>query len=355
MWYLVPTLELCDDGIESEFFYNFVEQLLEHHKMGMHRFTNSVLTRFNLICTIYHGCQSQVDRWFGFVGHSHLQELDLSLNVEYSSSGYYCLPQVVLNLASLTILNLEFVKLEASYPISFPSLKLLPLRDVRLEDEVLYHLVPGCPSLKKLWIVNCSTLNNLQLSSSSLKLQDIYGEWETIKIDAVNLRSFFYGGGQCTCHFDFTSCKKIKYLSLAGACFHPDNDFASLISGLPVLESLALSESEVIDIRNEHLKMLYYDYVQGYGDRNEILIDAPNLVSFSYSCDDKLVKFLMNSPNLLETDLAFYCNADADSMDWYINLIDFLSYLDCSKSKIIVVPSEEVFTDTQLAQLFPSF
>ena len=142
---------------------------------------------------------------------------------------------------------------------------------------------------------------------------------------------------------------------MAGACFHPDNDFASLISGLPVLESLALSESEVIDIQNEHLKMLYYDYVHGYGDRNEILIDAPNLVSFSYNCDDKLIKFLMNSPNLLGTDLAFYCNADADSMDWYINLIDFLSYLDCSRSIIIVVPSEGVFTDTQLAQLFPSF
>lgn len=110
---------------------------------------------------------------------------------------------------------------------------------------------------------------------------------------------------------------------MAGACFHPDNDFASRISGLPVLESLALSESEVIDIQIEHLKMLYYDYVQGYGDRNEILIDAPNLVSFSYNCDDEL-KFLMNSPNLLGTDLAFYCNTDANSMDWYINLIDFL-------------------------------
>ncbi|GMN28442.1 hypothetical protein TIFTF001_002048 [Ficus carica] len=189
-------------SIESEFFYNFVQQLLEHHKMGMHRFTNSVLTRLKHDM-YYHGCQSQVD---------------------------------------------------------------------------------------------------------------IYGEWETIKIDAVNLRSFFYGGGQCTCHSDFTSRKKIKYLSLAGACFHPDNDFGSPISGLPVLESLALSESEVIDIRNDHLKMF---------------------------CDNKLVKFLMNSPNLLETDLAFYCNTDADSKDWYINLIDFLSYLDCSKSIIIVVPSEE--------------
>lgn len=57
MWCSIPTLELSDDNIENEFSFNFVEQCLKNHKMGMQHDTNSVITRFKV--EIYYNGRSQ--------------------------------------------------------------------------------------------------------------------------------------------------------------------------------------------------------------------------------------------------------------------------------------------------------
>ncbi|GMN38955.1 hypothetical protein TIFTF001_008195 [Ficus carica] len=127
---------------------------------------------------------------------------------------YYCLPQVV---ASLTVLSLEGVRLEACSPISLPSLKSFVFMEVQVEAEELHMLVSSCPSLEQFYIDECGKLH-LWVSSLTLKLLDIFGEWTTIQVEAVNLQTFVYVG-QDSCHLDLASCKNIQDLSLIMASF----------------------------------------------------------------------------------------------------------------------------------------
>lgn len=155
MWYSTA-LEFSDDSIGTVRFYNFMEQCLKNLKTDMHqhRETKSGITSFKLETSMnYRGHSLLVDRWLSFLATTqpHLEELDLNL-VEYFCEGYYyVLPWVVLNLTSLTSLNLEQVTLEACSSINLPSLKSLSLRNVEIKDEELHKLVIGCHSLEKLY------------------------------------------------------------------------------------------------------------------------------------------------------------------------------------------------------------
>lgn len=380
MWYYVPTLKFSQfPPKDVESFYNFVDDCLKHRMMGMHHDTKSVITSFELN-TVYRGRHSKVklDRWLSFIAQPHLQKL--VLNIGSVRRRHYCLPEVVLNLASLTVLELVFVELEACYPVSLPSLEYLHLGHVQMEDEILHTLLLGCPSLEELYIWDCDKLKSPRVSSSCLEFLDLSGNWETftIKVEAINLQSFAFSNTAwkkpCSCRFDLASCKKIENLSLRGVSFYPDEDFASFISGLPLLESLALRQCDLIDIRNQHLKFLDVQTVR-YKDRDqenwdeedwdkvdwdkvdwdrfEISIDAPNLDSFKCYTKNLLVRFLMNSPNLSETFIHVgYC-AETETRrrerdrEWYINLIDFLSHFDCSKSIDLTFCCEEVFIEAQ--------
>lgn len=199
--------------------------------------------------------------------------------------------------------------------------------EVQLEDEVLRNPLVGCPSIEKVNIEDCPKLRNLRV-----------GYRPTIQVDAINLQSFGYTG-ETICYFDLASCKKIKKLSLYYAYFYPNQDFESLISGVPLLESLTLWRCDPIGIRNHNLKVLVLRrWVAKIGGKYDLSIDAPNLVSFDYDgADNTLVNLFMNSTNLSETNLELNYDMNTFSMDWYISIIDFLSKFDCSTSTSLSV------------------
>ncbi|GMN28441.1 hypothetical protein TIFTF001_002049 [Ficus carica] len=239
MWYSVPSLDFRLCGTR-EWFCNFVEQCLKNREMGNHGFMNSVITRFN-IKMYFRGCRSEVDRWLGFATHPQLQELELTMHDVYTWSVHpreekYCLPQFVLNATSLTILNLDCVKLEACFSINLPSLKSLSLTYVQVEDELLHNLVLGCPSLENLLVQECTTPSNLRISSSTLKFLERNGEWDQIHLEAENLELFDCGVN--VCNFDIASSKKLTNLSLTDVYFSSSDSFENLISGFPLLEKL---------------------------------------------------------------------------------------------------------------------
>ncbi|XP_010105159.2 uncharacterized protein LOC21386205 [Morus notabilis] len=261
-----------------------------------------------------------------------------------SESPCYCLPQVVLNLTSLTVLNLDGVKLQDCSHVNLPSLKSLSLRDVLVKDEVLHNLVLGCPAIQNLVIMVVNALSYIEISSSSLKHLDIDADLDEIQVDAINLESFVCFG---TCNYYIASCKKLSSLSLTAAYFPLHEDLENIISGFPLLESLTLAGGSIVDVRHPNLKVLVLER-SDKEDNNNISIDAPNLVSFTYSEEDTLPQILVNSPNLLETNISLKLYLEGRTMEWYVNMLNFLSSFDCSKSMSLNLHSEEsvIFPET---------
>lgn len=116
----------------------------------------------------------------------------------------------------------------------------------------------------------------------------------------------------------------------------------------------------VILLASEILKVLVLgtnrDWDAKFGDKYVLSIDAPNLVSFDHeSAENVLVNLFMNSENLLETNLDLDCFMGTFCLDWYINIIDFLSKLNCSKSISLLFSSEQVFIEAYLVQFLPPF
>ncbi|GMN29453.1 hypothetical protein TIFTF001_044355 [Ficus carica] len=347
MWYSIPSLKFNDYHIKEELFINFVEQCLKHRLMGIRGNTTSVITTFELDITRCRVESSQVDRWLSFVAQPHLKELHVEMGTFYSRSRpRYCLPQVALNLISLTILNLGYLDLQDCSQVNLPCLKSMSLTFVYVEAEVLHNLILGCPSLEELLIVEDRFFSsNLQISSSNLKFLHVEGDWERIQVDARNLESLVYRG-RTSCDFDFASCKKLTHLSVNGGYFICDGRFQNFISGFPLLESLTLRGYDLVDIRHQYLKVLVLVKLRDSSEvksevKPQISIDAPNLVSFDYMGNDALLQIVMNSPNLLEANITFDSYKNGQSMEWYVNLLNFLSCLDCFKSMSFNLYSEQ--------------
>ena len=317
--------------------------------MGMQVNSTSVITRFELRISRCRVDSSQVDRWLSFVAQSHLKEFDVKMHALCSwSESPHCLPQVALNLTSLTILNLYYMKLEDCSHVNLPCLKSMSLTYVDVEAEVLHNLILGCPSLEKLLIgEEESTFSpNLQISSSSLKFLHINGGWERIQVEAINLESLVYIlYGEPPCDFDLASCKQLTHLSMTGAYFDCDGGFENFISGFPLLESLTVKGYDLVDIRHQYLKVLVLEKYSDLSEvKCEISIDAPNLVSFGYNGHDTLPQIVMNSPKLLEANITLHSYETAHGMEWYVNVLNFLSCLNYSKSMSFSLHSEQVST-----------
>ncbi|PON70276.1 hypothetical protein PanWU01x14_082000 [Parasponia andersonii] len=127
--------------------YKFVDKCLKRRERTMRYIANSVITRFKLHIE-YHGDSAALDNWLTFPVRTNVKELDLSLEPE-DFEDYYCLPEAVLNVRSLTVLKLDFLTFDCSCSVSLPSLISLSLTEVELCDEALHNLLLGFPAHDK--------------------------------------------------------------------------------------------------------------------------------------------------------------------------------------------------------------
>ena len=165
------------------------------------------INRFKLEMHGNGGSSVHADRWLSFAVQQHLEELDLLIqpNIFCIPSFYYCIP-------SLTVLKLD---------------------GLRLDDEVFYNLIMGCPSLEKLFLHDCIGLCHLEVSSLNLKSFELIGIAHSILVEAVNLQSFVFDS-RC-CEFDgklkLVSCKNVRNLTLNDIVYIPS--FEDVISEFP--------------------------------------------------------------------------------------------------------------------------
>lgn len=111
-------------------------------------------------------------------------------------------------------------------PINLPSLEVLHLIDIQMEDLVLLNFMVGCPSLANLHIDCCSGLLHPQVLSLSLKAVEFRtGGWfchcQTIKVHSPKLDSFVFDGrhGGHKCNINLAPCGTIRNVSFTNACF----------------------------------------------------------------------------------------------------------------------------------------
>lgn len=150
---------------------------------------------------------------------------------------------------------------------------------------------------------------------------------------------------------DIFSCRKIRNLEIFSAWFD-DQWFEGLNSRFPILENLVLQNcmnhqlDTMSNIDSQHLKR--FELVGTSNRIDMATINAPNLVSFSYSNEsspdfelpDLLTKFSLAAPSLLEATLTFVCSFAAKD---FPPLINFLGEFDCSRKLSLSVKNTEVF------------
>ncbi|CAI0466720.1 unnamed protein product [Linum tenue] len=131
---------------------------------------------------------------------SLVEEIDVSLvgAMEFGSPArIWWLPESFYTLKNLKAVKLDHVMMGADGPVSLPSLKILQLRQVVIEDfEMLSKLISGCPALESLDLHDClieygNENDILAASLPSLRNFKIYvdigGELCDIEIEAPNL------------------------------------------------------------------------------------------------------------------------------------------------------------------------
>ncbi|KAL5568632.1 hypothetical protein UlMin_025207 [Ulmus minor] len=351
IWYSIPSLSFSDSDFsinDRKLFYKFVDECLRIRKTSMRFISDSVVTSFKLDIR-YYGGSVRFDKWLSFAVKSKIQELELKMKPKCTNFAYCCLPGDVLKASSLVDVKLTCLKLEASFAISLPSLKSLSLASVELSDKVLHDVLLGCPSLEKLVLKECFDFVNLQISSSSLLFLEIisFEKCRRIQVEAINLQSFLYdaeftrGIGPIGLIVNLTTCRKIRNLSLSYAFWIEEKSLEDLILGLPLLESLALHKCyNLRRIKIISQGLLCFTFNKFYSVDVEASIEAPNLVFFSYKGDRKF-SLSLNSQNLLECKIIVQEWSNDHDLNWYINFIDFLSTLNCSKNLSLHVYSQE--------------
>uniref|UniRef100_A0A803QX41 F-box domain-containing protein n=1 Tax=Cannabis sativa TaxID=3483 RepID=A0A803QX41_CANSA len=350
MWYKVPKLSFSNKTTRfrlrggQKTFCNYVDNCLEHRKRVMHSIPNSVITRFELHMDCYKRSKAaHIDKWLAFVVENSVEEINLFLSRANDDDDgqlyYYCLPKtVVFNASCLTVLELSMVELDSRYSFSFPSLKSLSLTLVRFADkDVVDGLLLGSPSLEKLWLISCSLSNDHQLHISSLSLKFLKIRLANIveQIEAVNLESLDL---YCVSFSKNLSVSKaIRNLSLTCDWRMEKSSIEYLISSLPLLENLTLSNCQYlglkqIKISSQSLKS--FNLNNSYDvEMNVIIESAPKLASFCYVGNIKF-SISMESPNLINGTFIIIERRENYNGDWFIDMINFLLNLNCSWNSV---------------------
>ncbi|XP_030493104.2 putative F-box/LRR-repeat protein At4g15060 [Cannabis sativa] len=358
IWYSVPTLsfsyrtyfQLPGGGKKLR---NYVENCLEQRKRGMQFIPNSAITSFKLRMKSYKLSHSDgIDKWLAYAVENRVKEITLELGegYYYDNDGnyyyyYYFLPKTLLvNAKFLTILELMLVELNCSYSFSFPSLKSLTLTLVQFGDKnVVSELLLGSPSLEKLWFNACSWSWNIdynqqfRIHSSSLKILKINGSDRVEQIEAMNLeslelREISFGA------INLSVCNAIKNLSLTCHWCVERSSIEYLISNLPLLENLTLSNLKDIGglkhIKISSQSVKSFNLNNPFDEEVSVIIEsAPNLASLCYIGNIKL-KVSMASSNLLNGTFVILERHEKYDGDWFINLINFLLNLNCSWNRV---------------------
>ncbi|XP_062085222.1 FBD-associated F-box protein At5g60610-like [Humulus lupulus] len=366
MWYSVPTLSFSDadpdiDSQEDEDIekvYKYVDNYLKHRKTSKNFMVDSTITSFKLqMMSSYQIYKDAcIDKWLAFAAENKVKEISVCLNLCRVSNRFYGhyniyyvryrLPNSIVNSNDLTILKLNGLVIDlstVSYSIRLPALKTLLVNTVLFtNDDVLFKLSLGCPSLEEFLLHSCDIENGpFRFQSLSLKVLEVeYDDFASpLQLEATNLESlvvnrYVFEGT------NLSACKAIRNLSLTfdwniRKLEDPSLPLEDLISNLPLLESLTLEECanvnlKQIKISNQQLKSLNLKnmYADPDYEMTVIIESAPKLASFSYEGNINF-GISMESFNSLDGKFVIHNLRENCDANEFISMMNFLLNLNC--------------------------
>ncbi|MED6185425.1 hypothetical protein PIB30_056956 [Stylosanthes scabra] len=302
-------LRLCDRGLAIKEF-KLVMDYVDHEYMAHH-----------------------LDLWLKMAIESGCEVLQLHLpgavlGAEYSQDKFYDLPLNVVESKSLTKLELNG-RIRVDQAFLTHSIKLYSVRKLKLcsllftHDGIMDHLISHCPVIEDLTVTNCDVYNPLSIGNPPVfrfnkvnslflhglhKLKKAYVQGiQEVYIDAPNLEvlHFFHHSPTnplTSFKLNLDSFTNLRWLCLRNLKISDIGDkwFLELFSKLPFLERLELcrcSLFERINITSVQLKILVLSHCS---NMEEVNVDAPNLLSFTYRGNNQPDMSFRRSSNQLE-------------------------------------------------------
>ncbi|TXG47035.1 hypothetical protein EZV62_026329 [Acer yangbiense] len=266
------------------------------------------IEKFRLSMSLFdvEGVTSLLDKWIELAVANEVQELDF--NVETNGISRYSLPPTIFSAKFVTTLKLSGCKLEqSSDTIRFHSLKKLELHRVRIGEQMVQKFISECPLLEDLILSPVWHFKRVCVSCApKLKTVTIDGnyELESIEIVAPSLQQCTLINLETSCLIDITGCPHLNSLKLWKVYI----EILDLISKIPLLEKLIiqgcadLTEFEFSSNRLKDLQILYCSELE------DIVVDAPNLICFSYECEDFPSFYSINGSRRCPCKLKFLIN-----------------------------------------------
>ncbi|TXG47033.1 hypothetical protein EZV62_026327 [Acer yangbiense] len=269
-------------------------------------------SKFRLSMSLFdvEGVTSFLDKWIELAVANEVQELDF--NVEANGVSRYSLPATIFSAKFVTTLKLSGCNLEqSSDTIRFHSLKKLALHRVHIGEQIVHKFISECPSLEDLILSRIGDFKRVCVSHAP-KLKtvtiDEYFELESIEIVAPSLQQCTLAYIRKSCVIDMAGCPHLNSLKLRSV----DIEILDLISKIPLLEKLIIQNCDEItefEFSSNRLKDL--QILRCY-NMDGIVVDAPNLLSFSLECRDVPYCFSINGSSQCSCKLKFLIKLDTE-------------------------------------------
>ncbi|KAM6578673.1 hypothetical protein CsatB_030510 [Cannabis sativa] len=234
------------------------------------------------------------------------------------------------------------------------SLKTLSLRNIQVSDEWFASQVSELESLECLKLVNCKTLQTI-ISTSNNNIERIeLINCETvayIKVLSPKLEYFHYHSSKefstMLLQLYLYQCDRLRDVRLEGANITNKwiKDHFNPLWGFRVLENLCLKRCNLlqkVEIHCSRISKQHLKFVELIDCENVsyVEIDAPNLVWFNYG--GPLPSTVVVPSINLDAQISVHGDYN-NTLDYYQNMRNFLSYFGHCKTLTLVCSHEEDF------------
>ncbi|KAJ6764233.1 F-BOX/RNI/FBD-LIKE DOMAIN PROTEIN [Salix koriyanagi] len=291
-----PVSDFSEDGLRlskrreiqdwKNKFINFVQDSLlaqHHHNTRSRKFRLSMdLDSYDPQIT------SRADHLLELAAKCGVSEFDLN----FQNISHYFLPQALLSAEEITVLRLngDYKLSLPHHAINWPSLRVLSLMNVCVDEAILQDLISGCPLIEKLALVYCYGVKSIRISGC-IKLKEVEvnegdSVLERIEIHVPSLQTFCYTTGlvKSCFHIDMTGCRNLEVLKLKFYSITEEigKIFQDLIAQFPALTVLALNcyATSVIRIKISNPQL---EKLQLWSSAlSKVTITSPSLHSFKH-------------------------------------------------------------------------
>ncbi|CAN1264246.1 F-box/FBD/LRR-repeat protein At1g13570 [Linum perenne] len=272
-----PKRYTCKLGERNKVMLQIYQALLVHQG-PMHRFELAIPGMDHY---------PEIDQLISYLSTKSVKELNI-----FSTRGLFSevLPSSVFSILNLNSLRLQRYKFQVPPPLSFgfSNLTLLELKEVDLPKNYDFFeaLLPRCPLLEELRVLDCSTIIEPLFESASLKTLFFHSSFKTI----------------C-----FKNTQRLSVLSVVDTgVYHPD--MVALFAALPALRQLKLG---ICIIFLQFLSDGQVPYkLSGASFTNLEVLEIPRLLLDSLPEARVFVCLIMSSPNLRILTICQHDNED---------------------------------------------